>query len=218
MRYVIGLVLVAACGQLHHAAGLSQMAGVWESPAAGFEYAVMEIEKSGEIAWESGGCLDEDSGRSTGIYRDGKLFLSPPLEAYGGDQHRVFHHIRHGGREYLVAEEHLGFVREESDPFGRNFWWGLRRRLRKPVLEKRFSVAGRAAERESLLEEWAQWPVDVDGIGFLVRVANDDPCEDVRRTARFALEQAGKDEYGDVTDPSVSDAAKAALKRIPDPN
>lgn len=208
------MVLLAGCAQLPATTDLSRLAGVWES-AGGFEYSSMVVTDGAEIVWKSSGCLDEASGRSRGTYRDGRLVLSEPMHAYAGREHRVFHHVRREGREYLVPKEHTGFVREESEPFGRDFWWGLRRRLPKPALEDRFEKAGDSEERTSLLEEWASWPVDSDGIDFLVRIASNDASEEVRREAVLVLESAGKDEFGEVADRLLHEAAEAALGRIP---
>ena len=207
MRKMAALLLVAACAEPRAAQDLSAVEGVWESP-----YTRMDIQADGQVVWYSAGWLDDSHGQRCATYSAGKLNLSEPVQEYVNEQRRVFYYFRHGGREFLVAQEDLHFLEEQEEPFG--VWCGLRRRHSKAVLQERFAATKDEHDRRDVLDEWASWGIDRAGVDYLERVLRDDPSEYVRAGAVVQLKwSAGRREFGEVVDQPVHAAAESVLTR-----
>jgi hypothetical protein len=211
---MIGLMILVSCAPSGGHGRVARMAGVWESPG-GFSYAMIELSADGSVEWCSGGCLDDAAGRCTGAMRGDDLVLSKPMEEYGGAQTRALHYRRVDGREYLLTDFDRDYASEKDEPFGPRWWCGMRRRLSRGELERRYILAQNDEQRARWIRQWCAWPVDLDGVSFLKTILHRGPGDEEEIEVRVSLEYTGCDDEGEVVDQSLYDAAQAVLRRNP---
>jgi hypothetical protein len=216
MRGVIGLVLLAACSSSRSANRVAELVGIWDGSNEGIAglHSELKIESSGRITWMYGAAFHWGAGAATGTFRNGSLMLSDFAVSRGESWWvRELHHVRVGEREFLMTDSAMERRRRNDGDVGPHSWWGLRRRRPKAVLQRRIAETADHDQRTMLVKEWCWWPPGSEDIAFLESLACDDPCEDVRNAAQYALCRIGVDENGEVSDVAAEAAAKAANDR-----
>lgn len=211
---LVALFLAGSCATPPRQPDLSRVEGIWEY--FGNMYVRMDVSASGEVAWQSDADLMNFRGRTTAVFRDGRLVLAEAMNDCAPGERSVFHLVHYGGREYLVADDRIRALGMDYDRFIEGFWLGLRRRLPKRVLVERFDRSASPEERTKLLWEWSLWPTTVAEVAWLAAVAREDRDADARYAAYQALDWVGQDRVGEVLDRSAYDAAQQALLQLPD--
>lgn len=217
-RCLVGLSMVGGCAQQRAEDSVASLAGVWDGgfdsrPGNGY---TLEIGESGEVTWEIFAELFHGRLTAVGQIRSGRLLLERVRVTQGDDWDppRKLHHVELHGREYLLSDDALKLFRERPNQIGPDFWWGYRRRLPKPELKRRISESTDDRERAALQVDWARWPVSVNDIEFLERLAGDDPSSGIESWAYVELASIGYDANGDVQDVAAVAAAEAAIARV----